>query len=96
MNQEPLPAQGPVDVDVSRLLADNKKLRHLLFMAHGSEEHYLYGDDGERWCNTCMIDFNNDSPDEIARKIEAYGMRKIARLQAEGKWPPEFMKTANE
>ena len=90
-----LMAQGPVDVDVSRLIAENKKLRHLLFIAHGSEEHYLYGDDGERSCNTCMIDFNTDSPDVIEQKIYAHNMRKIAQLQAEGKWPPEFLKTAN-
>lgn len=95
MNHETPPAQGPVDVDVSRLIAENKKLRHLLFIAHGSEEHYLYGDDGERSCNTCMIDFNTDSPDVIEQKIYAYNMRKIAQLQAEGKWPPEFLKTAN-
>lgn len=74
---------------------ENRKLRHLLFMAHGSEEHYLYGDDGERTCNTCWIDFNTDSPDVIEQKIYAYNMRKIAKLQAEGKWPPEFLKTEN-
>jgi len=74
---------------------ENKKLRHLLFMAHGSEEHYLYGDDGERTCNTCWIDFNTDSPDVIEQKIYAYNMRKIAKLQAEGKWPPEFLKTSD-
>lgn len=64
-----------------------RKLRHMLFMAHGNEEHYLYGDDGERSCNTCMIDFNKDSPDEIEQKIFNYNTRKIARLQADGKWP---------
>ena len=78
-----------------RLADENKKLRHMLFMAHGSEEHYLYGDDGERTCNTCWIDFNTDSPDVIEQKIYAYNMRKIAKLQAEGKWPPEFLKTEN-
>lgn len=74
---------------------ENKKLRHMLFMAHGSEEHYLYGDDGERTCNTCWIDFNADSPEAIEQKIYAYNMRKIAKLQSEGKWPPEFLKQAN-
>ena len=78
-----------------RWAEENKKLRHLLFMAHGSEEHYLYGDDGERTCNTCWIDFNTDSPDVIEQKIYAYNMRKIAKLQAEGKWPPEFLKTSD-
>ncbi len=78
-----------------RCVDENKNLRHLLFMAHGSEEHYLYGDDGERTCNTCWIDFNTDSPDVIEQKIYAYNMRKIAKLQAEGKWPPEFLKTSD-
>ena len=75
---------------------ENRKLRHLLFMAHGSEEHYLYGDDGERTCNTCWIDFNTDSPDVIEQKIYDYNMRKIAKLQTECKWPSEFLKTEND
>lgn len=73
-----------------RCAKENKKLRHMLFMAHGSKEHYLYGDDGDRTCNTCLIDFNTDSPDVIEQRIYDYNMRKIAKLQAEGKWPPEF------
>lgn len=77
---------------VNKLITDNKRLRHLLFMSHGSEEHYLYGDDGERHCNTCMVDFNLDDPEAIEQKFYNYNMRKIAKLQAEGKWPPEFLK----
>jgi hypothetical protein len=65
------------------LREENKKLRHLLFMAHGSAEHYLYGDDGERTCNTCGIDFNTDSADEISRKIYEYNMRELARIHPE-------------
>jgi hypothetical protein len=60
--------------------AENKKLRHLLFVAHGNAEHYLYGDDGERSCNTCMIDFNRDSAGEIERKIHEHNMRKLAQI----------------
>jgi len=73
--------------NVNQIGDDNKKLRHMLFMAHGSDEHYLYGDDGERYCNTCMIDFNNDSVDVIEQKINAYNMRKIVKLQSDGKLP---------
>ena len=62
-----------------------KALRHLLFIAHGSEEHYLYGDDGERHCNTCMIDFNNDSIDVVKQKIYRYNMRKISDLKTDSK-----------
>ncbi len=67
-------------VDNARISAENKKLRHLLFVAHGSSEHYLYGDDGERTCNTCMVDFNRDSAEEIERKIHDYNMRKLAQF----------------
>ncbi len=67
-------------LDNARLEAENKKLRHLLFVAHGSPEHYLYGDDGERTCNTCMVDFNRDSAEEIERKIHEYNMRKLAQI----------------
>jgi hypothetical protein len=70
-----------------------KKLRHLLFIGHGNEEHFLYGDDGERCCNTCHIDFNHDTVDEIEQKTENYNIRKIARLKAEGKWPPDCLKS---
>jgi hypothetical protein len=62
---------------------ENTALRHLLFLAHGSPEHYLYGDDGERQCNTCMIDFNRDNPAEISQKITTYYFLKLARRQAE-------------
>lgn len=72
---------------VKELREEEKKFRHLLFMAHGNAEHYLYGDDGERQCNACMIDFNADAASEIERKLWEYNMRKIARLQAEGKDP---------
>ena len=53
-------------------------LRHLLFLSHGSAEHYLYGDDGQRDCNTCMIDFNTDSPAEIENKIRNHALKKMA------------------
>jgi hypothetical protein len=67
-------------VDNARLAAENKKLRHLLFVAHGNAEHYLYGDDGERSCNTCMIDFNRDSAEEIERKIHERIMLELAQI----------------
>ena len=70
-------------LDNARLEAENKKLRHLLFVAHGSPEHYLYGDDGERTCNTCMVDFKRDSAEEIERKINDYNMRKLAQILPE-------------
>jgi hypothetical protein len=64
--------------DLAAARAAEQQLRHLLFLAHGNAEHYLYGDDGERQCNTCMIDFNVDTPNEIAQKITNYWNRKYA------------------
>jgi hypothetical protein len=56
---------------------ENRKLRELLFLQHGNAEHYLYGDDGERHCNTCGIDFKNDTVAEIEHKIYVFNMRKL-------------------
>ena len=63
---------------IKELRAEVAALRHLLFLSHGSAEHYLYGDDGQRDCNTCMIDFNTDSPAEIENKIRTHALRKMA------------------
>ena len=71
----------PLQRELEALQKDNKDLRHLLFIAHGSQEHYLYGDDGERSCNTCMIDFNQDTPQQISDKIMNYNLRKLAMQQ---------------
>lgn len=70
--------------DLAAAQATERRLRHLLFLAHGSAEHYLYGDDGERNCNTCMIDFNADSPSVIWQKITDYRNRKHAIAAAKG------------
>jgi len=44
-------------------------LRLMLFYAHSGMQHIVYGDDGERQCNTCMIDFLRDTPKEMQEKI---------------------------
>ena len=91
MQEAPI-AQGPVDVNVSRLQEENRILRYLLAMAHDSEKHRIYGDDGELQCSVCWVDFVRDSAQDIKRKIEEAGMRDMQRLVAAGEWPP---KTAN-
>ena len=58
-----------------KLPEQEKKLRELLFFAHGNKDHYLYGDDGEMWCNTCMINFKADSVDAIETKTSAYYLK---------------------
>lgn len=92
MTQTPLLAQGPVDVNVSRLLEENRILRYLLAMAHDGPKHRIYGDDGELQCSVCWIDFVRDSAQGIKRKIEEAGMRELQRAIEAGEWPP---KTAN-
>ena len=89
MTQTPLPAQGPVDVDVSRLQEENRILRHLLAMAHDNEKHRIYGDDGELQCSVCWVDFVRDPAQDIKRKIEEAGMRELQRLVVAGEWPPK-------
>ena len=80
------------------LARENYKLRMMLFMAHGVVgKHCLYGDDGERHCNTCMIDFVRDSVDEIERKIHEYNMRELARMHPEWVTPnAEIKRGADE
>ena len=60
----------------NKALDDNKILRHLLFLQHAAVGHLLYGDDGERQCNTCLIDFNRDTPTEIWDKITEYNIKQ--------------------
>lgn len=58
------------------LSENEKELRRMLFWAHGNTGHYLYGDDGERQCNTCFCDFKRDTVEQLKKKIDAYYMRR--------------------
>ncbi len=40
-------------------------LRQLLWLNHGCDLKYLYGDDGEMQCTKCKIDFKRFSAQEI-------------------------------
>jgi hypothetical protein len=59
---------------------ENKKLRLMLFIAHSSREHLIYGDDGEMVCNSCGADFKRDTADELHNKIFMYNARRFAAL----------------
>lgn len=72
----------PEEVELEFLKMENSGLRNLLFNQHGSNVHYLYGDDGERQCNTCWIDFKRDSVDEIEQKLHNWGMKKLIEIQS--------------
>jgi len=60
---------------------ENKELRKLLWLRHAIG-HILYGDDGELQCNTCQIDFKEDSVDEISMKFLKQNMKKIRSNQS--------------
>lgn len=46
-----------------------KLLREMLWLRHGCSSRVLYGDDGKMFCNSCMIDFVNDSPEKIQARF---------------------------
>jgi hypothetical protein len=71
-----------IESELDVLRRENRKLRMMLFNHHGNAEHYLYGDDGERQCNTCWIDFNTDPVDVIQKKMDDYGMKMFIRAQS--------------
>lgn len=50
-------------------------LRELLFEAHPCDGKY--GDDGERQCAHCGIDFRRDTAEEIERKIDAQRLERM-------------------
>jgi len=53
------------------------KIRRLLWINHGCGLASLYGDDGKMQCNTCMIDFKRDHEDDIERKLQKRGIKKL-------------------
>ena len=63
-------------------MSENYRLRMMLFMSHqhNGSSSCLYGDDGERVCNECGIDFVRDSVEEIESKTYNYNMRELVRL----------------
>lgn len=63
---------------MTELELENLELRNLLFSEHGNTGHYLYGDDGERWCNTCGINFIKDTIPQIQEKMFS---RKLYELE---------------
>lgn len=62
-----------------------KKLRELLFAEHNCDAKY--GDDGERQCGNCGIDFRRDSVDEIEAKTSNRNYRRWQKWSEEN---PDF------
>lgn len=59
------------------LREENEKLKHLLWLRHGCDG--LYGDDGERQCNRCQIDFNRDSVERIVTRFQEIYLEKLRK-----------------
>ena len=64
---------------------ENIKLRDLLWQHHGHMA-YLYGDDGEKQCAKCFLDFKRDDIDTIVERCApddaSLLQQKINRLKA--------------
>lgn len=73
-----------LDDEIERLRAENARLRELLWLRHGCEVTALYGDDGERSCGDCRIDFKRMTPAEIEARLIALGKARLA-AELEGK-----------
>lgn len=61
----------PMDIlkeDNEKLKEENKILRELILFSHGCDSNAIYGDDGEKQCRQCGIDFKRISAVEIQNK----------------------------
>lgn len=66
--------------NLSDIPNDEYKLRTELFRAHGAETgHYLYGDDGERMCNECGLDFARHKVDFLINRMSEDRLFKLAK-----------------
>lgn len=64
-----------IEIRVSFLQDENKILRELLWLRHGCRG--IYGDDGERQCGQCMIDFKRDAAAKIQDRFEKIGLKAL-------------------
>jgi hypothetical protein len=56
--------------EVADLESGDSKLRSELWSRHGHGYPALYGDDGQRHCNACLIDFKRDPVDVIVSRLQ--------------------------
>lgn len=63
---------------------ENAALRRLLAVRHGCPPGALYGDDGELFCNACMIDFRREPVERIAARFTARGLARRGESPANG------------
>lgn len=54
---------------------ENVELRELLWVFHMDHFRHLYGDDGERQCSLCQVDFKRDSVEDLRAGFARAGGR---------------------
>ena len=59
------------------IIEEIKILRELLWLRHGCNN--LYGDDGERQCGSCGLDFKRDSAQKISDRFEEIGRKTLEK-----------------
>lgn len=62
-------------------MANECKLREMLWLSHGCGFAYLYGDDGEMQCSNCMTDFKRDSILAIETKFRQRGEEQVIKAK---------------
>lgn len=62
---------------------ENQILRRFLWLNHGCDHRYLYGDDGEMQCNKCILDFKRMDIKTIMRFIESKNFDKFLEMMRE-------------
>lgn len=64
--------------EVRELRAENTELRELLWIRHGCPTIALYGDDGERQCSKCLLDFKRLPVKEITERWLTVSQRALS------------------
>lgn len=62
-------------------------LRTLLWLTHGCPSSALYGDDGERQCSACGIDFKRFTPENIEARLYERGRKRLEKELAAAAGP---------
>lgn len=68
---------------LAKMSQEEYLLREMLWARHGCQG--IYGDDGERQCGECRLDFIRDTPQEIAARFDEIAMQKFVQTANPGK-----------
>ena len=59
------------------MITPELRLRQMLWLRHGCDHAFLYGDDGEMQCHNCGLDFRRHSEDRICDTINFVALYKF-------------------